>query len=128
MKSFDFVKREIQNDEVLKSIKTLLNGQKAWLVGGYIRDLFLNIKSFDRDIVVLSNAQNLAKNIANELEATLVELDCENEIYRVVLKDKKNYLDISLALDSNILKDVKIFSTHVTVFWRLSKKSLFVRI
>ena len=107
MKSFDFVKREIQNDEVLKSIKTLLNGQKAWLVGGYIRDLFLNIKSFDRDIVVLSNAQKLAKNIANELEATLVELDCENEIYRVVLKDKKNYLDISLALDSNILKDVK---------------------
>ena len=74
MKSFDFVKREIQNDEVLKSIKTLLNGQKAWLVGGYIRDLFLNIKSFDRDIVVLSNAQKLAKNIANELEATLVEI------------------------------------------------------
>ena len=107
MKSCDAVKEEIQNDKILNEIKTLPNTQKVWLVGGCIRDLFLGIESYDRDIVVIGDAKNIARDIANKLNATFIELDCENEIYRVVLQDKKNYFDISQALGQDILKDAK---------------------
>ena len=107
MKSLEFVKEKIKTDTVLNKIKNVLNGSKAYLVGGFIRDLFLSIESFDRDIVVLKDAGKIAQDVANSLCGTFIELDCENEIYRVVLEDKKNYFDISTALENDILKDAK---------------------
>ena len=107
MKSLEFVKEKIKTDTALNEIKDALNNSEAFLVGGFIRDLFLGVESFDRDIVVLKDARKIAQNIAKSLEGTFIELDIENEIYRVVLKDKKTYFDISTALENDILKDVK---------------------
>ena len=96
------------NDEILNSVSELFSGKNVWLVGGYIRNYLIKSKiSFDRDIVVLDGAKDLALKIAEKSNGTFVELDSENEIYRVVLPDKKNYFDVAKALDNDILHDAK---------------------
>lgn len=107
MKNASYVLGEIQNDKEIKKILPILKEQKTWLVGGYIRDLFLGLKSYDRDIVCLDDSCSLAKKIAKELDGTFIELDTENEIYRVVLRDKENYFDVSQALNGDINLDAK---------------------
>ena len=61
MKNASYVLEEIQNDKEIKKILPILKEQKTWLVGGYIRDLFLGLKSYDRDIVCLDDSCSLAK-------------------------------------------------------------------
>ncbi len=107
MNSDSVVLDKIRNDELLNRILHILKEEKTWLVGGYIRDLFLDKTSFDRDIVCLKNPSKLARKIADELKATFIELDKENEIFRVVLEDKLTYFDISRALDDDIEHDAK---------------------
>jgi poly(A) polymerase len=45
------------------------NELDLWLIGGYVRDLFLRRNSKDIDIVVLGNGIETAKKIANHLKA-----------------------------------------------------------
>ena len=59
----------------------------------------------DRDISI-KNAEIFARKLAQELKATFIELDSENKIYRLVLEDKINYLDISEIQGENILEDL----------------------
>ena len=76
----------------------------GYLVGGCVRDFLLSGKlSEDRDISI-KDAENFAKKLAEEFDATFITLDEENKIYRVVLKDKENYLDIS-ELQGNSIED-----------------------
>ena len=53
----------------------------------------------------LKNSCELAHEISDKTNGTFVELDFENKIYRVVLEDKNNYLDITQA--NNIEEDFK---------------------
>ncbi len=95
-------------DEILNSLKNIFQKYDCYLVGGYLRNYFLNNEiSNDRDIVCLNNSKALALEISEFFNGTFIELDCENEIYRVVLKDKINYFDISKCLEDDILKDIQ---------------------
>lgn len=89
----------IKDDFILKDIND------GYLVGGCIRDFLLGEKSCDRDITI-KNAENFAKEIALKFDATLITLDSENKIYRIVLKDKQNYLDISEMRGKSIEEDL----------------------
>ena len=90
----------IMDDFVLSQIK------KGYLVGGSVRDYLISSKhSEDRDIAV-KNAESFAKELAEKFSATLIELDSENKIYRIVLPDKINYLDISEIQGSSIEEDL----------------------
>ena len=113
-------------DEILNSIDEIIKGKNVFLVGGYLRNYFLNKEiSLDRDLVVLDNSRALALEIAQKLNGTFVELDCENEIYRVVLEDKKNYFDISKALNNNLDEDIKRRDFTInSIFYDLNKKEL----
>ncbi len=84
------------NDEVIELIKKI--DSNSYLVGGAVRDYLLGKNSYDRDIIV-RNARDFAQKLANETNGTFIELDQENSIYRVVLKDKLNYIDITQADD-----------------------------
>ena len=67
----------------------IISKYQVYLVGGYLRNYFLsNQISIDRDLVVVGDSQALALEIAQKLGGTFIELDGENEIYRVVLEDK----------------------------------------
>lgn len=91
----------IRDDFVLKEIN------EGYLVGGSIRDLFTkNCEFYDRDISI-KGAENFARKIANKWDGTFIELDNENKIYRVVLPDKINFLDISELQGNSIEEDLK---------------------
>ncbi len=89
----------IRDDFILKDI------HEGYLVGGMTRDFLLGKKSSDRDIAI-KYAESFAQKIAKILNATFIVLDAENKIYRVVLKDKENYLDISELRGETIEDDL----------------------
>lgn len=114
-------------DKVLSQIDNIIKNYKVFLVGGYLRNYFLNNEiSSDRDLVCIQGAINLAKELAEKLDGTFIELDNENKIYRVVLKDKKNYFDISEAIENNIEKDAKRRDFTInSIFYDLNKKEIY---
>ena len=114
-------------DKVLSQIDNIIKNYRVFLVGGYLRNYFLNNEiSSDRDLVCIQGAINLAKELAEKLDGTFIELDSENKIYRVVLKDKENYFDISEAIENNIEKDAKRRDfTIYSIFYDLNKKELY---
>lgn len=89
----------IKDDFILKNIN------EGYLVGGSVRD-FLMGKSFtDRDIAI-KGAKQFAEKIAKQFDGVLITLDEENQIFRVVLSDKINYLDISEIVGNSIEEDL----------------------
>lgn len=101
------IKQKIENDSVLNLVKPFINGYPAYLVGGFIRDLFLGIESNDRDLVIEDvDVEKLSKDIAEKINGHFVPLDTENKIYRIVLEDKVNYVDISSPLAKTIKGDI----------------------
>lgn len=109
-------KDKIDNDKVIQSCFDILNQEKAYLVGGYIRDYFFGIESFDRDLVVEGErAEILADKIIEKLGGTKILLDDELKTYRVMLQDKENFFDItqtnSISEDAR-RRDFKINSIY----------------
>ena len=115
------------NDEILNSLSDIFKKYDCYLVGGYLRNYYIkNEVSSDRDIAVLYNPKEMAIDIANKTQGTFVELDSENEIYRVVLKDKINYFDISRILNDDINQDAsrRDFTINA-IYYDLNKKEIF---
>lgn len=90
----------IKDDFVLSEIN------EGYLVGGSVRDFLMGKTFVDRDIAV-KGAKNYAEKIAGQFDGTLVVLDSENQIFRVVLPDKINYLDISEIVGYSIEEDLE---------------------
>ena len=78
----------IKDDFILSQIN------EGYLVGGSVRDALMGKRSVDRDIAI-KDAEVFAKKMAEKFGATFIVLDPEYKIYRLVLEDKINYLDIS---------------------------------
>ena len=76
----------IENDPVIKLIKPYLNDVKAYIVGGFIRDVLMGKKSPDRDLIVCIND-------VKELVKVLNKLESEFKIYYT----KKNKYMLSMA-------------------------------
>ena len=90
----------IKDDFILSQIND------GYLVGGSVRDFLLHGKlSEDRDIAI-KGAEDFANKISKQFDGTLVVLDEENKIYRMVLPDKTNYLDISELVGDTIEEDL----------------------
>ncbi len=95
----------IRDDFILNSIN------EGYLVGGMVRDFFISelnnkeIHTCDRDIAI-KGAENFARNLAFEFNATFITLDETNQIYRIVLPDKENYVDISELRGESIENDL----------------------
>ncbi len=89
----------IKDDFVLSQIN------EGYLVGGTVRDFLLGKTSCDRDIAI-KGAEKFAQKISEQFDGTFIVLDEANHIYRVVLKDKINYLDISELQGETIEEDL----------------------
>ena len=98
----------IQKDEILNLIFPSLVDCEAYLVGGYIRDLIISGKlSPDRDIIINSqNTREKALELSKKYDLYFVPLDEEYEIYRLIFKDKVNYIDIAKMLNNNLSDDI----------------------
>ena len=85
----------IKDDFILSKIN------EGYLVGGSVRDALMGKSFVDRDIAI-KGAESFAKKLAEEFNATFIVLDPEYKIYRLVLEDKTNYLDISEIQGVNV--------------------------
>ena len=88
----------IEENFIIKTIKPFIKKQNkpVWLVGGFLRDIMLNLKSIDVDIVVPKNtAEEFSKKLSDEIQGHFVELDSTNKIYRVVFAVQKKYIEIA---------------------------------
>ena len=98
--------QEIKNDAILNMISKLDN--EIYLVGGAVRDFLLGKKIFDSDLIVCdTDARDFALSLAEKLDAIFVPLDEINKIYRLVLPDKENYLDITNPINNSLEEDLK---------------------
>lgn len=99
---------KVKNDRIINLIKKYSQGIEIYLVGGALRDFYLNKENFDKDLVVGNvNAEEFAKNLAKTLDATFVPLDEQNKIYRIMLKDKINCIDVAAQSCESIEEDLR---------------------
>ncbi|GMR09672.1 MAG: CCA tRNA nucleotidyltransferase [Anaerolineae bacterium] len=66
-------------------IRSQSNGQQVWLVGGALRDHFLDLEQPDLDFAVADRAISLARGLADALELPCYVLDEQRDAARVVL-------------------------------------------
>ena len=99
---------EIKNDLIIQEIIKYSSDVEIYCVGGFLRDLFLEKENFDKDLIVNGiDAKEYALLLSEKLDATFIPLDEVNKIYRLVLKDKKNCIDITNILNDSIEQDLK---------------------
>ena len=93
-------------DEILNKIKENFDNE-IYLVGGTVRDYFMGIQSHDRDIIVMDeDAKDFSLKLQKLFDATFIPLDEENKIYRLVMRDKVNYIDVTNPVGGTIEKDL----------------------
>lgn len=98
---------KIRNDEILNNIASFFPN-KIYLVGGSVRDCLMGKDTYDRDLIVTDeDAGIFSQKIAEFFGGKFIPLDVENHIYRVVLSDKLNYLDITNPVENSMEKDIK---------------------
>lgn len=101
------IKNRIANDKILNNLASFFEND-IWLVGGAVRDILLDKEILDRDLIVTDeDAKLFSLNIAEFLGGKFIPLDEENKIYRIVLEDKKNYLDITNPIENSLEKDIE---------------------
>lgn len=87
---------------LLKEISGYLHQQKvkAYVVGGFVRDILLGREISDIDVAIYGDALKIASGLAEILNGAFVLLDSENKVGRVVLTSeipdkKQRTIDIS---------------------------------
>ena len=99
----------IQENYIIKTIKDFLHDyhENAFVVGGFLRDCLLGHVSNDVDVVVKNgSARSFSIAFSDYLQGYWVELDSENNIYRVVFPDKSNYVDVADCVGASIEEDL----------------------
>lgn len=97
---------KIKSDNILTRIAQNFDNE-TYLVGGTVRDWYMGIESHDRDIIVMDeDAREFALKLKDLFDATFVPLDEENRIYRLVMRDKINYIDVTNPVGGTIEKDL----------------------
>ncbi len=100
------IKDKITSDKILSKITASCDNE-IYIVGGTVRDFLTGKESFDRDIIVTDeDAKDFALKIQPLFDAVFVPLDEVNKIYRLVLPDKVNYIDITNPLEGSLHKDL----------------------
>ena len=97
---------KIKSDNILSEIAAVFDNE-IYLVGGTVRDYYMGFGSTDRDIIVMDeDAKEFSLKLAKLFDATFVPLDEKNKIYRLVLPDKVNYIDVTNPVGDSIEKDL----------------------
>ncbi len=88
-------------------IQSQSQGQKIWLVGGALRDHFLDLKQPDLDFAVEQHAISLARGVADALQVPCYVLDEQRDAGRVMLPGRRT-LDIARLRAPTIEADLKL--------------------
>lgn len=80
---------------------------RAYLVGGFVRDMLLGRDTADIDIAVAADALEIAPKVATALDGKYVPLDKVNRVGRVVLPSAKGQWEVDLStLKDDIEQDL----------------------
>ncbi len=97
-------------EEILDVISALASAKnkKIYLVGGFLRDLYLGDPGRDLDFAVSGNAMSLAQSVSEALKGVYIPLDRINRVARVVLDPhgEKWQIDFSSFKGLNIEEDL----------------------
>lgn len=100
----------LDSDEISQRLLLFCEDYKEielYIVGGYLRDVLLDRKTDDRDYVICGGkALTFAEKVASYFEGYYVILDTDHDIARVVLPNKKDYIDIAGCTGKNIYEDL----------------------
>ena len=100
------ITEKIKSDYILNEILKNFDNE-IYLVGGYVRDYLMGLESHDRDLIVMDeDAKSFSLKLTDLLSATFVSLDEENKIFRLVMPDKINYIDITNPVGGTLEKDL----------------------
>lgn len=98
---------KIKNDDILNNLASFFDNE-IYLVGGAVRDALVGKTSYDRDLIVLDeDAGVFSQKVSEFFNGVFIPLDVENNIYRIVLEDRKNYLDITNPVGGSLEKDIQ---------------------
>lgn len=89
---------------ILKKLSILL--PDGYLVGGILRDYFLNRPSDDLDIAIPRITKSRLKAVSHILDANYFMLDDKNPTYRFITRQDKMQVDICLFLAKDIKQDL----------------------
>jgi len=112
------------------SIKTIINtvtklakpNDEVYIVGGWLRDEIMGIKTMDMDLAVPFDPAKLAASTAKSLNGRCIVLDEKNRIYRVILFDSEiSCLDISKFKGATIHKDLAMRDFTINALARALK-------
>jgi len=96
------------NSPLLDKVRDALQDQEIYLVGGAVRDMYLNRLSHDLDFALPSNGISLARQVARALQANFMILDEERDTGRVIVteeNDIRTYLDFATYRGGSKLDD-----------------------
>lgn len=102
--------RAIEEHKIFNLLKN--TDGDIYLVGGAVRDILMGKKKiseiYDLDIIVTDRpAKEFAEEFGkNNDVATVITLDDVNNIYRVVMADKVNYIDITNPINNSLKDDI----------------------
>lgn len=89
--------------------------QKIYLVGGFLRDLYLGTPCRDLDFAVTGNALSFARDVAEMLEGTYILLDRINGVARVALEHRGEKWQIDFAALKGISLEEDLSSRDFTI-------------
>lgn len=100
------ITEKIKSDKILSEISSVFENE-IYLVGGAVRDFIACKDTLDRDLIVTDeDAGIFAKKLAAHFDGVLVNLDEVNKIYRVVLPDRVNIIDVTNPIENSLEKDL----------------------
>ena len=93
--------------ELAQSIQSHTHGRDIWLVGGALRDHFLDLEQPDLDFAIDEGAIPFARRLADGLDTACYVLDEKRDAARVILPDRAT-LDFARLRAPGIEADLKL--------------------
>ena len=85
-------------DEIVNICKIVsTTGVKSYIVGGFIRDSLLGIKTLDLDLAILGNTLEIGSLLAQKTNGKCIALDKKRGIYRVISGCDYSKIQIDIA-------------------------------
>ncbi len=103
-----FMPLEFATSPLLDKVRDALPDLEIYLVGGAVRDMYLNRFSRDFDFAVPSGGISLARRVARALDANFMILDEERDTGRVIVLDadgSRTFLDFATYRGGSNLED-----------------------